>query len=210
MPALDIGVLVSGRGSNLQAILEAIQSGRLRSRLKIVVSNQPGALALDRAARAGVATQVVAHREYAARDEFDRALIAALETAGAQWIVLAGFMRVLTPVFLSRFKDRVINIHPALLPAFPGVHAQRQALEYGVKVTGCTVHFVDEGVDTGPIILQRTLQVREDDDESSLSERLLHEEHAALVEAIELLETGRVELIRPAPGKRGRVARNQG
>lgn len=207
MPGLDLGVLVSGRGSNLQAILDGIAAGTLSSRVRVVISNQPGAYALERAARAGVPTQVIAHREFSERPTFDAALVSALQEHGVGWVVLAGFMRVLTPGFLRAFPDRVINIHPALLPAFPGVNAQRQALEYGVKVTGCTVHFVDDGVDTGPIIVQRALPILDDDDEGTLGGRLLLEEHRALVQALALLEQGGVRVERPPGGGRARVVR---
>ncbi len=195
MAALELGVLVSGSGTNLQAILDAIGQGRLDARVSLVVSNKPDAFALTRAEKAGVPARVISHRDYSSREEFDAALVAALREVNAEWVVLAGFMRVLTPVFLGAFRGRLINIHPALLPAFPGVHAQAQALQYGVKVTGCTVHFVDEGVDTGPIIGQRSIVVAEDDTLESLTARLLVEEHALLIEALGLIAARRVELL---------------
>lgn len=207
MPGLDLGVLVSGRGSNLQAILDGVAAGTLSSRVRVVISNQPDAYALERARLAGVPTQLIQHREYAERAAFDAALVRALQDHGVGWVVLAGFMRVLTPAFLRAFPDRVINIHPALLPAFPGVHAQRQALDYGVKITGCTVHFVDEGVDTGPIIVQRAVPILDEDDETTLGGRLLIEEHRALVQALSLIEQGSVRIERPPGGGRARVVR---
>src|SRR5262249_10171188 len=143
MAKLKLGVLVSGRGTNLAAILEATRTGALDAEVRIVVSNQPGAQALERAARAGVASRVVAHRDYPNRADFERSLVGVLRDADVSLVVLAGFMRVLTPVFLDAFPERVINIHPALLPAFPGIHAQREAVECGVKIAGCTVHFAD-------------------------------------------------------------------
>ncbi len=191
---LRLGVLVSGRGSNLQAILDAITAGQLDARVELVLSNRASAPALERAARAGVKTQVIEHRQFPDRGAFDAALIAALEGAGAEWVVLAGFMRLLTPSFIEAFAGRIVNVHPSLLPAFPGLDAQAQALAYGVKLTGCTVHFVDAGMDTGAIIGQRALTVREDDDVERLSARLLTEEHALLVECLRLIAAGRVKL----------------
>lgn len=189
---LDLGVLVSGNGTNLQAILDAIAAGRLDARVRLVLSNKPQVGALERAARAGVLSRVVSHRDYPERQAFDAELVRALNEAGVQWVVLAGFMRVLTPVFLEAFKGRIINIHPSLLPAFPGLNAQRQALEYGVKVTGCTVHFVDAGVDTGPIIAQRAVPVLDADDEASLSQRIHAAEHELLVSVLIDIAAGRV------------------
>lgn len=202
---LNLGILVSGRGTNLQALLDAKTHGQLASSLRVVISNKPGVQALERATSAGVPTNVVSHREFASREAFDTRLVAALRDAGVEWVVLAGFMRVLTPVMLRAFEQRIVNIHPALLPAFPGVHAQKQALDYGVKITGCTVHLVDEGVDSGPIILQRALAVRDDDTEDSLSARLLAEEHLALVEALSLLEAGRLRIEASSSTGRTRV-----
>ncbi len=193
-PSLDLGVLVSGRGSNLQAILDAIGGGSLDAKVRLVVSNKPGAQALERAAKANVPTRTIPHGDFASREAFDAALVEALQQAGARWIVLAGFMRLLTPTFLGAFKGRILNIHPSLLPAFPGAHAHRDAIDYGVKVTGCTVHIVDEGVDTGPIVAQRAIAVTDDDDEESLAARLLHEEHALLVEVLRWISEGRLVL----------------
>jgi phosphoribosylglycinamide formyltransferase-1 len=202
---LALGVLVSGNGSNLQAILDAVESGALPASVKLVLSNKADAYALERAERAGAPRRVISHREFASREDFDRAMIAALREAGAEWIVLAGFMRVVTPVFLSAFEHRVINIHPSLLPAFPGAHAQRQAVAYGVKVSGCTVHFVDQGTDTGPIIAQRAVLVRADDDETALGDRILVEEHRLLVEVLSAIAAGRVEVVKGTEGTRTRV-----
>lgn len=199
MATMNLGVLVSGRGSNLQAILDAVQAGKLDASVKVVVSNLPGAQALDRAARAGVPTQVISHRSYPSRGAFETALLAELHDHGVEWVVLAGFMRVLTQVFIGAYAGRIINIHPALLPAFPGVHAQRQALEYGVKVSGCTVHLIDEGVDTGPILAQRVVPVLEDDDEAALSARILAEEHELLVDVLRGIASGRLD---PARARR--------
>jgi phosphoribosylglycinamide formyltransferase 1 len=205
MAALELGVLCSGTGTNLQAILDAVAGERLDARVRVVISNKPGILALERAERAGVPTRVLPHREFASREAFDAALIAALRDAGAEWVMLAGFMRVLTPLFLRAFPGRIVNIHPALLPAFPGVHAQAQALAYGVKVTGCTVHLVDEGVDTGPVIAQRAIAVLDDDTVESLTARLLEQEHALLIEALSLIASGRIDVVAAGDGGRARV-----
>ena len=202
---LQLGVLVSGVGTNLQAILDAVESGRLDAQVRVVISNRPDALALTRASAAGVPTVVVNHRQHGSREEFDGALVEELRAHGAQTVVLAGFMRLLTNRLLSAFRDQVINIHPALLPAFPGTRAQEQALHYGVKVTGCTVHFVDEGVDTGPIIAQRAVVIREGEDVDALSARMLEQEHELLVEALGLVASGRVEIEPHAEGRRRRV-----
>ena len=204
-PSLDLGVLVSGRGSNLQAILDAVAEGSLDARVRLVISNKPGAAALERAEKAGVATRTIPHGDFASREAFDAALVAALEQAGARWVVLAGFMRLLTPTFLGAFAGRILNIHPSLLPAFPGAHAHRDALDYGVKVTGCTVHLVDEGVDTGPIVAQRAIAVLDDDDETSLAARLLREEHALLVEVLRSIAADRLAVERGGEGRRPRV-----
>ena len=197
MATLDLGVLVSGTGSNLQSILDAIQEGRLDARVRLVISNKPGVLALERASKAGVPTRVIKHKEHATREAFDQALVDALLGAGVSWVVLAGFMRLLTPVFLDAFKMRVINIHPALLPSFPGVDAQQQALSYGVRVTGCTVHFVDAGTDTGPIIGQAVVPVRHDDTRDTLAHRVLAREHELFVRALQWIAEGRVHVEPP-------------
>jgi phosphoribosylglycinamide formyltransferase-1 len=203
---LELGVLVSGNGSNLQAILDAIASGALDARVRLVISNKPGVRALERAAGAGVTNVCISHKEYASRAAFDQALLDALRQRGVEWVVLAGFMRVLTPEFITAFHGRIVNIHPSLLPAFPGVAAQRQALDYGVKVSGCTVHLVDTGVDTGPILAQRVVPVLDSDDEPSLSERIHVAEHALLVEVLQALALGRVHVTEGGAGQRPRVS----
>jgi phosphoribosylglycinamide formyltransferase-1 len=184
-----LAVLVSGSGTNLQAILDA------KLPVSLVLSNKPGVLALERASKAGVATRVLSHKDFASRDEYDAALVEILRGAGIEYVALAGFMRLLTRRFLDAFAGRVVNIHPSLLPAFPGVHSQKQALDYGVKVAGCTVHFVDEGTDTGPIIAQATVDVREGDDEASLSARILEREHALYPAILRALIDGQVRLV---------------
>jgi phosphoribosylglycinamide formyltransferase-1 len=203
---LDLGILASGTGSNLQAILDAIAAGTLDAQIRIVISNVPDARALRRAADAGVPVATIGHRQFDSRVQFDMAVADALQSAGVEWVVLAGFMRVLTPEFLRRFKRRVLNIHPALLPAFPGVHAQKQAFYYGVKVAGCTVHFVDEGVDSGPIIAQRAVPVLEDDTEDALSRRILEQEHRLFVEVLCWLAADRIKWLDGEAGTRSRVA----
>jgi phosphoribosylglycinamide formyltransferase-1 len=192
---MNVGVLVSGSGTNLQAILDAQQRGELGgARVVVVVSNVAGVRALERAQAAGVATEVLSHKEFASRQAFDEALVATLKRHGVELVALAGFMRLLTPGFLQAFPQRVINIHPALLPAFPGVHAQRQALDYGARVTGCTVHLVDEGCDTGPIIQQAVVPVLDGDDEATLTARILAEEHKLYPAAIRAIAEGRVAI----------------
>lgn len=203
---VDLGVLISGRGSNLQAILDAIAEDRLNARVRIVISNRDDAPGLERAEQAGVPTRVIPHRGYPDRASFDSALVTALRDAGASWIVLAGFMRLLTPVFLDAFPRRVINVHPSLLPAFPGVDAQAQALAYGVKITGCSVHLVDAGMDTGPVIAQTAVPVLDDDSRDALAARILVKEHETLVRVLGFIADGRLEIIEPTePPARARV-----
>ncbi|HMJ57111.1 MAG TPA: phosphoribosylglycinamide formyltransferase [Polyangiaceae bacterium] len=209
MAKVKLGILVSGSGTNLQAILDATRAGALDAEVSLVISNQPGVRALDRAKEAGVPTRVISHRDFADRNLFDAELVEALRRAGATHVVLAGFMRVLTAVLLDAFPWRVVNIHPALLPAFPGIHAQRQALAYGVKVAGCTVHFVDGGTDTGPIIAQAVVPVLEGDTEESLSTRILAEEHRLLVAVLAAIADGDVTVVPGADGSRARVQVNE-
>jgi phosphoribosylglycinamide formyltransferase-1 len=184
-----VAVLVSGGGTNLQALIDA--RADLGAELALVVSNHGDAFALTRAARAGVATEVLSHR-FVTRETFDTALRDLLLARSIDLVVLAGFMRLLTPTFLDAFPDRVVNVHPSLLPAFPGVDAQAQALAYGVRFTGCTVHFVDAGTDTGPIIAQAVVPVRDDDDVERLRARILAEEHRLLPAVVRDLAAGRV------------------
>jgi len=189
---LNLGVLVSGAGSNLQAILDAISAGTLNARVKLVISNRPGAPALERARAARISALTIRHQDFDNREAFDAALVDALREVDVNWIVLAGFMRVLTPKFLSAFPGRIINIHPSLLPAFPGVDAAKQALDYGVKLTGCTVHFVDHGVDSGRIIAQRAVPVEAGDDVASLTARIHGVEHQLFVDVLREIAAGRV------------------
>jgi phosphoribosylglycinamide formyltransferase-1 len=190
----SLGVLISGRGSNLQAILDAIRSGALDARVRVVVSNNPAARGLDRAEIAGVPTKVLSHKDYRSREEFDEAVVEILREHEVEVVCLAGFTRILSPVLVRAFPRRILNIHPSLLPAFVGLHAQRQALEHGVKVTGATVHLVDEELDHGPILLQRAVPVLEGDDEETLSARILEQEHRIYPEAIRLVLEGKVEI----------------
>ena len=189
-----IGVIVSGRGSNLQSIIDHITEGKLDVEVAVVVSDHADAFALERAAKAGIATAVVERKGCRDKEEFEDKIDAALRNAGAELVVLAGFMRILTGHFISRWEHKIINIHPALLPSFKGLDAQGQAVDYGVKVAGCTVHFVDEGTDTGPIILQKVVPVMDEDTEETLAARILVEEHKALPEAIRLWSEGKLSV----------------
>ena len=203
---MNLGVLISGRGSNLGAILAAIDEGALPARVALVISNKAGAPGLGRAEAAGVPARVVPHAAYPDRASFDAALVGEMRGAGVDIVVLAGFMRLLTPVFLDAFANRVVNIHPALLPAFPGVDAQAQALAYGARVTGCTVHLVDAGTDTGPVIAQAAVPILEGDDRDTLAARILPREHELLVRALGWIAAGKVLVVPPAaPGGRAVV-----
>lgn len=186
------GVLVSGRGSNLQAVLDRIADGYLPLEIGVVISDKADAYALERAANVGIKTVVVARKECASKEEFEDRIHAALVEAGCELVVLAGFMRILSGNFVSKWHNKIINIHPALLPSFPGLDGQGQALEYGVKFTGCTLHFVDEGTDTGPIILQKVVPVLDDDTHDTLAARILEQEHKAMPEALKLWAEGKL------------------
>jgi len=187
-----LAVLVSGNGSNLQAIINRIESGELNARIACVVSNSPDAYALTRAKTHGIPAVIHENAAYASRREYDAALVEILRGYGVKLVVLAGFMRILSDVMVEAFPNAIMNIHPALLPSFPGLHAQQQALDYGVKFSGCTVHFVDCGTDTGPIILQAVVPVEQADTEESLSTRIQIEEHRAFPEAIRLFAEGKL------------------
>jgi len=191
---MRLAVLASGRGSNLEAIMESIEIGKLRAEIVSVVSDNADAKALEKAQSRGIATTVISTRNFRTRQDYDDALAKVIEDAGVDYVVLAGFMRILGNGFVRRFRNRIINIHPSLLPAFPGVNAQAQALDYGVKVSGCTVHFVDEGMDTGPVIAQTAVPVYEDDTADSLSQRILVQEHKLLPRVLQMLSEGRVEV----------------
>ncbi|MGC2698388.1 MAG: phosphoribosylglycinamide formyltransferase [Candidatus Angelobacter sp.] len=192
-PLKKLGILLSGRGSNFEAIADAIKSGRLQAEIAIVVSNRADAPGLESAKRRGLNAALIPSKGRI-REEHDAEVIAALKQAAVDLVCLAGYMRLLSPEFVRAFPNQIVNIHPSLLPAFPGMDAQKQALEYGVKLTGCTVHFVDEHLDHGPIILQKTVPVLESDDVHALSARILEQEHAAYSEAIGLVLSGAVEI----------------
>jgi phosphoribosylglycinamide formyltransferase-1 len=186
-----LAVFVSGSGTNLQAIIDA---GIPAVETVLVLSSNPDAYALERAKKHGIPFEIADHRNYSGREEYEEHIQKLLEPYDVDLIALAGFMRILSPYFVRAYKNRIINIHPALLPSFPGMHAARQALESGVKFTGCTVHFVDEGVDTGPTILQAVVPVRDDDDEESLLERIHKEEHRIYPEALKLIASGKFRI----------------
>ncbi|MGE5700214.1 MAG: phosphoribosylglycinamide formyltransferase [Deltaproteobacteria bacterium] len=190
----SIAVLVSGSGSNLQAIIDASEKEEIPCRVGIVISNKADAYGLVRARNHGIPTEVVSHRDFSGREEFDRRLVEIIRRSGAELVCLAGFMRVLTPVFVRAFPNRILNIHPALLPSFPGTHGPKQALEYGVRFSGCTVHFLDEGVDTGPIIVQAVVPVYDGDTEEKLAARILVQEHRIYPMAIRLFFQGKLEV----------------
>lgn len=191
---MRLGVLVSGSGSNLQAIIDRIRDGALDAELVVVISNKDDAYGLQRAREAGIPTQVIRHADFPVREDFDRELVRQLQIAQVEYVALAGFMRILTSEFLAPFAGRVVNIHPALLPACPGLHAQRQQAEHGVRVAGCTVHFVDEQMDHGPIIIQGVVPAFSGDGEESLGARILAMEHRIYSQALQWLAQGRVRL----------------
>ncbi len=190
---VNLGVLVSGSGSNLQAIIDNIEAGRVDAKIKIVISNVPDVFALERAEKHGIPSRVIPHRGLR-REEYDQKLVEALREQEVELVVLAGFMRIITPVLLRAFPMRVINIHPALLPAFPGTHVWQTEIDYGVKFAGCTVHFVDEGTDTGPIIIQAVVPVYDDDTADTLNARILKQEHKVYSQAIQMYAQGRLEI----------------
>jgi phosphoribosylglycinamide formyltransferase-1 len=186
---MRLAVLLSGRGSNFQAIHEAIQSGALDAEIVCVVSNRPDAAGIDRARGYGYDAHVLDHKTFPSRAAHEEEVLRVLASARPDFIALAGYMRLLSASFIEQFPNRILNIHPSLLPSFPGVDAQAQAVAYGVKVSGCTVHFVDEHLDAGPILVQRAVEVRDDDTAETLSARILTYEHAAYVEALQKLAT---------------------
>lgn len=194
MGKLRLGVMASGRGSNLQSIMEAAAAGRIKAEVVIVFSDNKDAFALERARKAGIPALHLDPRDFASKDEYETAVLKLLNEHGVQLVCLAGYMRIVGRVLLDAFPDRIINIHPALLPAFPGLHGQQQAWEYGVKYSGCTVHFVDEGMDTGPIIIQAVVPVYDSDTEDTLAARILEQEHKIYPEAVGLIADGRLKL----------------
>ncbi|HEY6394513.1 MAG TPA: phosphoribosylglycinamide formyltransferase [Candidatus Binataceae bacterium] len=193
-PAVKLGVLISGDGTNLQAIIDAITRGELQAEVRLVVSNRADAYGLERARAAGIETRVIEHRRFATRENFDREVASALHERSVELVVCAGFMRLVSGVMLAAFPNRILNTHNALLPSFPGIHGPRDAIEYGVKIAGCTVFFVTEGVDVGPIIVQAAVPVLPDDDEHRLAERIKTVEHRIYPHAIRLYQQGRLEI----------------
>jgi phosphoribosylglycinamide formyltransferase-1 len=186
-----LGVLISGRGSNLQSIIDAITEGRLEATIAIVISNRADAAGLQRARNAGIETLCLIHTDYADREAYDRAIVEALRAHRVDLVCLAGFMRIFGSQVLDAYPQRILNIHPSLLPSFPGLHPQRQALEYGVRVSGATVHVVDSALDGGPIVMQAVVPVKHDDTEDTLSARILAEEHRIYPEAIRIVLDGK-------------------
>ncbi len=192
---MRIGVLVSGRGSNLQAIIDSVESGYIPASISVVISDNPEAYALERAKKHNIPFEVVDYRSFENRRDAEKRIEAILKEKRVDLVVLAGFMKVLSPEFVRAFKWKILNIHPALLPSFPGTHGQKQALDYGVRISGCTVHFVDEGVDTGPIVVQAAVPVLPEDDEDTLSERILKLEHRIFPFAVKLFVEGKLRVV---------------
>jgi phosphoribosylglycinamide formyltransferase-1 len=193
--AVKLGVLISGSGTNLQAIIDAIEKRQLKAEIRIVISNRDRAYGLERAQHHRIPTEVIDHRRFASREDFDRELVASLHAHDVELVICAGFMRLFSPVMLQAFPGRIMNIHPALLPSFPGLHVQKAAVDHGVRFSGCTVFFVTEGTDEGPIIIQAVVPVYPDDTEETLSGRILEQEHRIYPEAIALYQAGRLEIV---------------
>ncbi|MEA3361774.1 MAG: phosphoribosylglycinamide formyltransferase [Thermodesulfobacteriota bacterium] len=191
---LRLAVLASGSGTNLQSVIDQCQQGLLDAEIKLVISNNPDAGALARAERAGINNICINHRSFNTREDFDQAVVLALNEVKTELVVLAGFMRIISAVFLQAFPQRIINIHPALLPSFPGLHVQQKAIDYGAKFSGCTVHLVDGGVDTGPIIAQAVVPILTNDTEETLAARILEQEHKIYPQVIQWFAEGRVKI----------------
>ena len=192
---IRLAILASGGGTNLQSIIDQCQQGLLDAEITLVLSNNPDAGAIERAKQAGINNVCINHREFNSREEFDQAVISTLKEIKTELVVLAGFMRIISEVFLQAFPQRIINIHPALLPAFPGLHVQKKAITYGAKFSGCTVHFVDSGVDTGPIIAQAVVPIFANDCEDTLAARILEQEHKIYPQVIQWFAEGRVKIV---------------
>ena len=188
-------VLISGSGTNLQAIIDAIEAGTLDAKIEVVVSNKANAFGIERARRHGIPTEVLDHRSFSSREAYDEAVVAILRQRRVALVVLAGFMRLLSPGFIRAFANRIMNIHPALLPAFPGLNVQQRAVEHGVRFSGCTVHFVNEECDEGPIIIQAVVPVLPDDTGETLAARILEQEHRIYPRAIQLYAAGRLQIV---------------
>ncbi|MEO8798035.1 MAG: phosphoribosylglycinamide formyltransferase [Polyangiaceae bacterium] len=202
---IRLGVLVSGSGTNLQALLNAIEAKTLDAQIAVVVSNRADAYGLERAKSAKIPAVTVDHKAFATREAFDAAVVDVLRAHRVEWVVLAGFMRIVTPTLLGAFPNKVVNIHPALLPSFPGAHAHRDALAYGVRISGCTVHLVDAGTDTGPILAQAVIPVTDDDDEASLAKKTLLVEHQLLPRVLQWAAQGKIQIEPAQPGHRPKV-----
>lgn len=194
MKTLNLGVLASGRGSNFQAIIDEIETGRLRALIKVLIVDNPGAYAIERAKKHAIEHLCLEPKDYSSKDEYFFAITEELKKRDVELVILAGFMRIVRRPLIEAYPNRIMNIHPALLPSFPGLHGQRQAVEYGVRISGCTVHFVDEGMDTGPVIIQAAVPVSPDDNEETLSERILRLEHRIFPEAIRLYSEGKLKI----------------
>ncbi|MGH7827756.1 MAG: phosphoribosylglycinamide formyltransferase [Candidatus Binatia bacterium] len=191
---VPIGVLISGSGTNLQSIIDAIEARKLDARIAVVVSNRADAYGLVRAANHGIPTEVLDHKRFSSREAYDEAVVDILRARNVELAILAGFMRLLSPVFVKAYSNRIMNIHPALLPSFPGLHVQKKAIEHGVRFSGCTVHFVNEECDEGPIIIQAVVPVFPDDTEETLAARILEQEHRIYPRAIQLYSEGRLRV----------------
>ncbi len=191
---VPIAVLISGSGTNLQAIIDAIEAQELDAKIEVVLSNRADAYGLVRAKRHGIPVEILDHKRFPSREAFDQAVVDILHSCQVELVVLAGFMRLLSPVFVGAYSNRIMNIHPALLPAFPGLHVQKKAVEHGVRFSGCTVHFVNEACDEGPIIIQAVVPIFPDDTEESLSARILEQEHRIYPRAIQLYSEGRLRI----------------
>ena len=202
---VPIAVLISGGGTNLQSIIDAIEARRLDAKIEVVLSNRADAYGLVRAKKHGAATEVLDHKNFSSREAYDQAVVDLLRARGVELVVLAGFMRLLSPVFVKAYSNRIMNIHPALLPSFPGLHVQKKAVEHGVRFSGCTVHFVNEECDEGPIIIQAVVPVFPDDTEETLAARILKQEHRIYPRAIQLYAEGRLRVV----GRKVMVDRQQ-
>lgn len=194
MNKLKIAVLISGSGTNLQALIDACSADDFPAEIALVVSNKSAAYGLQRAEKAGIKTCVISHKDYNSREEFDKEMSKQIDASGAQFVCMAGFMRLLSNWFVEKYYNKLVNIHPSLLPSFKGIDGQKQALEYGVKLAGCTVHFVRDEMDVGPIIAQAAVEVLANDDVESLTKRILEKEHEIYPKALELVAKGKVRI----------------
>lgn len=192
---VPIGVLISGGGTNLQAMIDAIEMGKLDAKIQVVLSNKADAHGLVRARKHGIPTEVLNHKNFSTREAYDEAVVALLRARGVELVALAGFMRLLSPVFIKAYSNRIMNIHPALLPSFPGLNVQQKAVEHGARFSGCTVHFVNEECDEGPIIIQAVVPVFPDDTGETLAARILEQEHRIYPRAIQLYADGRLHVV---------------